>query len=44
MACPTCGYSEADLVHTPGYDGSTLPEAIAALHKHLIPLPRVQEV
>ena len=29
---------------TVGLDGSTLPEAIAALHKHLIPLPRVQEV
>lgn len=27
MACSTCGYSEADLVNTPGYDGSTLPES-----------------
>jgi len=26
MACPTCGYSEADLVDTPGYDGSNLPQ------------------
>lgn len=26
MACPTCGYSEEDLVDTPGYDGSNLPE------------------
>lgn len=29
---------------TVGLDGSTLAEAIAALHKHLIPLPRVQVV
>ena len=28
MACPTCGYSEADLRDHPGYDGGTLPEAM----------------
>ena len=27
MACATCGYSEADLVGTDGYDGSLLPES-----------------
>lgn len=26
MACDTCGYSEHDLVGTPGYDGGRLPE------------------
>jgi hypothetical protein len=26
MGCDTCGYSEADLVGTEGYDGSMLPE------------------
>ena len=26
MACDTCGYSEADLVGTAGYDGASLPE------------------
>ena len=27
MACSTCGYSEQDLVGTPGYDARQLPEA-----------------
>lgn len=29
MACGECGYTESDLVNTPGYDGSKLPESQA---------------
>jgi len=36
--------SHDDEGNTVGLDGETLPEAVAALRKHLVPLPRVETV